>query len=87
MLWSFGIFFPILVCCVKKNLATLNLKMDNNCYDLCQTVQKVDQMKQFAVINLKTATQDIGLPLRAFNQGCQMVCFHTNMGIFPIASE
>jgi hypothetical protein len=23
ILWSFGIFFPVLVCCTKKNLATL----------------------------------------------------------------
>jgi hypothetical protein len=23
ILWSFGIFFPVLVCCNKKNLATL----------------------------------------------------------------
>jgi hypothetical protein len=22
-LWLFGIFFPVLVCCTKKNLATL----------------------------------------------------------------
>jgi hypothetical protein len=25
MLWYFGIFFPVLVYCVKKNLATLEL--------------------------------------------------------------
>jgi hypothetical protein len=23
ILWTFGIFFPFLVCCTKKNLATL----------------------------------------------------------------
>jgi hypothetical protein len=25
ILWSFGIFFPVLVCCTKKNLATLHV--------------------------------------------------------------
>jgi hypothetical protein len=28
-LWSFGIFFPVLVCCTKKNLATLFLKRNS----------------------------------------------------------
>jgi hypothetical protein len=23
ILWNFGVFFPVLVCCVKKNLAAL----------------------------------------------------------------
>jgi hypothetical protein len=30
--WSFGTFFPVLVCCIKKNLATLaeeNLAREN----------------------------------------------------------
>jgi hypothetical protein len=25
ILWSFGVFIPILVCCTEKNLATLGL--------------------------------------------------------------
>jgi hypothetical protein len=26
ILWSFGIFFPVLVCCAEKNLATLRCR-------------------------------------------------------------
>jgi hypothetical protein len=29
ILWSFGIFSPVLVCCTKKNLATLSDKLPN----------------------------------------------------------
>jgi hypothetical protein len=27
ILWIFGLFFPVLVCCIKKNLATLQVMM------------------------------------------------------------
>jgi hypothetical protein len=30
ILWSFGIFFPVLVFCTKKNLATLTYMPDNS---------------------------------------------------------
>jgi hypothetical protein len=29
LLWSFGIFFPVLICCTKENLATLLCVRDN----------------------------------------------------------
>jgi hypothetical protein len=36
ILWSFGIFFPVLVCCTEKNLAALvMIQLDSQITD-CQ---------------------------------------------------
>jgi hypothetical protein len=40
MLWRFGIFFPVLVCCTKKNLAALRrtgpVSISQNVEHVCQ---------------------------------------------------
>jgi hypothetical protein len=52
ILWTFGIFFPILVFCTKKNLATLPESPGENFLDLLTCRQISDNVLKSVEVNV-----------------------------------
>jgi hypothetical protein len=62
ILWPFGIYFPVLVCCTKKNIATLAKPTKRSCLQKSNPeFQMLTETVNVAIVGLHTYVHKSGL--------------------------